>query len=502
MKKVSNSLKLLVIGLLLVAPHIPTATSRSVALADKLDDTPGNASDSWVYLPLLNTPNDRSHPPVSARRVNTPYVDPGATEDPLQESAIFWFGQVNRADNYSDVRIRYEANRLVVNVEIFDRLLWYDNSPAPEPSQFESWDMVSLFLHTDPVQTDALTPASFRFNAMVNHYQARENYQATYRGNNARWEIANLGVTTISSWRGDALNNMVEDRGWLVQFNIPYTSLGMASTPREGAIWRLGLIVYDRDAASENAILTSSWPENLQNNQPGTWGELHFGIPRFPAPPAPSSGTVMIRQGLANAVVSDAAVGGTVDNLCPGDADFIWNEWGYANFAGAESSNIQNQANIDDWPCFAKYYVTFPIDQIPPGKTIHSAALILHHWGNSGTRNLAQDSIIHVFSVAEDWREQTLSWNNAPLALENIDRIRIPWVDCTAGTGQMNWPCTPRIWDVGRAVDQAYQQGQPVRLALYSVDTAMHSGKFFTTSETGDWNEAGRPTLVIHYGDP
>ncbi len=86
---------------------------------------------------------------------------------------------------------------------------------------------------------------------------------------------------------------------------------------------------------------------------------------------------LLIQNKLNGAKVIDAAVGGTTGNLCPGDTDFIWNIWGNLNFAGAFDFAIQNQADVADWPCFAKYYLTFPIDQIPHDKSIISAKLSL-----------------------------------------------------------------------------------------------------------------------------
>jgi hypothetical protein len=41
-----------------------------------------------------------------------------------------------------------------------------------------------------------------------------------------------------------------------------------------------------------------------------------------------------------------------------------------------------------------------------------------------------------------------------------------------------------------------------LRLVLYAADGAYHSGKYFTASETGDWNAIGRPTLEVVLGDP
>jgi hypothetical protein len=51
-------------------------------------------------------------------------------------------------------------------------------------------------------------------------------------------------------------------------------------------------------------------------------------------------------------------------------------------------------------------------------------------------------------------------------------------------------------------VAQAYGKGQPLRLAMYSADSDYHSGKYFTSSETGDWNAEGRPLLTVVWGSP
>ena len=501
MKISFKSLTLLIVGVLLLLNPL------QIVLADFQGDLPApeksasvTAGDTWIYLPLLNT-SSGSSPISDVRRINAPFIDPTVSDDPVRDSAIFWFGKVTPDENYTDVRVRYENNRVVFHVEVFDRLLWYDKTTAPNPATFSSWDSVTLLFKLDTTPASAPTRSSYRIDAMLNHWEPRLNYQEFYRGNGTAWEAFDLGLTTDSDWSGDAFNNTSEDRGWMMRFSLPYSNLGLSGTPPAGTLWQVGLIVYDRDDALGSPITPGRWPENAQLNDPRTWGELRFGIPEYRSPVVPPTGTVVIRQGLENTFVPDAAVGGTVDNLCPGDPYFIWNLWGNLNFGDAESLNIQNQTNVDDWPCFAKYFVTFPLDQIPPGKTILSAALILHHWGNSGPTDKVEYSVVHVFSIADNWNESALTWNNAPLALENLDHIVEPLVDCSYGTTQYLWPCAPRTWDVSRAVDQAYRSQQPARLALYSSDTAMHSGKFFTTSETGDWNDEGRPTLVVTYAD-
>lgn len=247
-------------------------------------------------------------------------------------------------------------------------------------------------------------------------------------------------------------------------------------------------------------IADKTWPNGVDFNASSTWSQINFGLPIYHPPATAQAGTATIREKLNGAKVPDAAVGGTVDNLCNADGDF-WTNWGNANFAGAPNINIQNQSDIADWPCYSKYYVSFPLDSIPADKVIISAKLILHQWGNTGTLDLAKPSLVQVMTIKDSWDESTLTWNNAPLAQENVSQTWVDPVNCDI-SGGLGWPCVPREWDVSRAVNQAYATGKPLQLALYSANSDYHSGKLFTTSDTGDWNADGRPTLVITWGNP
>jgi len=91
----------------------------------------------------------------------------------------------------------------------------------------------------------------------------------------------------------------------------------------------------------------------------------------------------------------------------------------------------------------------------------------------------------------------TIHWNNAPLAQENVAATWIYPLPSFPG-----WPGNPYDWDATQAVAEAYAAGQPVSLAIYGSDTAQHSSKYLTSSETGDWNAAGRPTLTVVWGQP
>jgi hypothetical protein len=452
------------------------------------------SNGSQIYLPLVA----KNYSPYSNQRtVNAPYFNVAdVSAERFSEMAIFWFGRVTQTENYADVRAGYNNSDLYLFVTIFDRRLWYDTNPAP--ADLTNWDAVTLYLDLSGNSGGAPATSSYRFVGQLNWWEdPRTPWQTAYRGNGSGWSSFSGFFVTKAGWRGNAPNDdSDEDRGWAMTFRIPFASLGLAGRPADGTVWGMALAVHDRDAQSGAPNADKIWPEAMDGNTPSTWARLRFGLPAYTPPPSSGSTTATIRQGLNGAVVPDAAVGGTLGNLCPGDSNFIWNQWGNANFAGDTGLNIQNQSDLADWPCFSKYYVTFPLNSVPSGKVVKAATLTLYHWGNSGSLSDAERSFIQVHSVAEAWSEATLTWNNAPLAFENVSRA---WVDPVS---DCNWPCAPRTWDVSYAVARAYAAGQPLRLALYSSDSAYHSGKFFTSSDTEDWNENGRPTLQVTWGNP
>jgi hypothetical protein len=64
------------------------------------------------------------------------------------------------------------------------------------------------------------------------------------------------------------------------------------------------------------------------------------------------------------------------------------------------------------------------------------------------------------------------------------------------------WPGLEVRFDLTRAVAQTLVTDEPLRLALYSGDSGCHSGKYFSTSEAGDWNLAARPALEVEWVAP
>ncbi len=438
-----------------------------------------------VYIPLVM----RGDTAAAAPRVNVPGFQENIS---YVELAIFWFGSVTSSENYADVRMAYNNSELRVYVSIFDRLTWYDGSPTP--GDLTNWDAITLLLDKDGNLGSAPDARSYRFVGQLRWWETPSDYQTAYQGTGSGWNSAPTPFTTEATWVSyNTPGDDEDDRGWMIVFHIPFSSLGISGPPAQGTQWGLGLMLHDRDSAAGPPLLVKTWPKLLAQDRPSTWGQLVFGLPGYTPATLSPSGATNIRQGLNGAIVKDAHVGG--HTLCGEEfnPDFF-NGWGDRNFAGYDQINIQNQANLGDWPCFSKYYVTFPLDAIPPGKTILSAQLTMYQFGNSSPQE-ANSSLIQVLTVNEDWNESTITWNNAPYAWENVGRAWVGVLPAYPGL-----PGVAREWDLSRAVAEAYQKGIPLRLALYSADGAMHSGKYFFSSNMDDYTQTSRPVLTVTWG--
>lgn len=464
---------------------------------------------STVYLPWVS----RFFNPVAGlRTVNAPYyadvMNGDGTIKRFSEMAIFWFGRVYQAENYADVRVAYSDTELVIYIGAFDRYLWYNT--APSAADLPQWDTATIYLNLTGNVGSAPTANAYRFDAQLNNGgPVPANFKASYRGNGSGWGAAAISFIASAGWRGTALNDSSEDRGWAMTFRIPFASLGVSKPAASAPAWGLAVVLHDRDSAGGPPVADKGWPEAVDTNSPSTWGRLRWAIPTYTPPSSTLGGTVVIQHQYLNnvpnagLVVTDADLGGTVSNQCPGDSNFIWNQWGNATYPGATGLNVQNQDDISDWPCFAKIYLTFPISPVPTGGVIRSATLTLHQFGGSGDAingDPATDNLIQVLSVAQDWNESTITWNNAPLAVENFGFTRVTSIIGCGDT--LPWPCTPRTWDVSALVAQAYASRTPVRIVLYSASGGYSTGKFFTSSEVGDWNFVGRPKLTVEWGTP
>ncbi len=449
-----------------------------------------------LFLGFLLSAGYLAQPPAQAQsgtavpRVNIPYTSESEGNIPTSERAIFWFGEVGPTlSNNTDVRIIYNEDKVHITLHVIDRYIWYDTTPS-EPELTE-WDAATLFLNLSGNAGNQPTADAHKF-VVAFHYPTdspREPYQAVYRGNGSGWETADTPFTWEDAREGEGLNDLQDDKGWNVTYRIPYTSLGLSGPPAEGTTWGLAVIVHDRDDAPDTPIPDLLWPETLNPTAPSSWGQMVFGLPQYTPPIAEPSELITIKHGVNGAIVPDGHVGGATN--CAGQNPPFWPTWGNLNYAGDPNANIQNQWNLGDWACFSKYFVTFPLDSLPADQTVITATLTMYHFGNS-LPDKAQPSWIQVFTVEEDWDEATLTWNNAPRAIENIARA---YVEPLPGGTNVNIPIH---WDISQAVAEAYAAGEPLRLALYSADGGRHSGKYFRSS---DANQPVRPTLTVQMGN-
>jgi hypothetical protein len=443
-----------------------------------------------VLLVVTTRPATSSQQPEqlapTVRRVNAPY------NVPTNQSAILWLGQVDNTSNHANVRVNYTDDELIVFVHVFDRRIWYNPSPTAE--DITRWDAASLYLKLGSNEGETPTTDAYRLVAQFNPpSRSRNAYQIAFRGDGTNWVEAPLAFTTDAGYRGPGFNNGANAHGWWAKFAVPFAALGLSDKPATGAIWGLAVTVHDRDDEAGALIPDQVWPELSASTSPATWGQLRFGLPGYAPQPSRQLGSAMIRHGVNGNTVVDGQVGG--HSVC-GSLVGSWPEWGNANYAGFHQINIQNQWDVADWPCYSKFYITIPLDDVPPGHVIMSAKLTMFQLGNAGQRQDPgpEPSFIQVLTVAEDWDEALLTWNNAPLALENITGS---WVDPLQPPTK--WPGVPREWDVSLAVAEAYAAGQPLRLALYSADMAYHSGRYFHSSDAG---EEARPFLEVIWGAP
>lgn len=485
----SNNLNLL---LLIVLVDISVGQVSSTSLFPGQPDNPALSPDqpndpTTVYLPIAFNFFTNSRLP----RVNAPYF---SDEIEFADTAVFWLGKVTPSENYMDIRVGYNDHELRVRAAVFDRRVWYDETPSS--ADLTNWDSVSLLIKLNGNVGNHPDNNTYHFVSQLNWWEDRLDYQTAYQGAGNTWNSSDVSFTTIAGW--DSLNvpsDDNDDRGWFTTYHIPFASLGLSGPPSPGSIWGLGLVLHDRDSQVGPPQEDKTWPETMDVNRPGTWGMLSFGLPFYTPPPSSIGGTVTIRHKLNGAVVKDGHVGGSTNCGQPFNPNFF-NGWGDANYAGAQQVNIQNQANLGDWPCFSKFYITFLLDSIPPGKVIRSAILTLYQFGNSDPSQ-AHGSSIQVLTVAEDWDESNLTWNNAPYAWENVSKT---WVDPLPGFPGL--PGVANNWDLTRAVAEAFQSQFPLRLVLYDADYFMHSGKYFYSSDVDDGMPTSRPSLTVEWGDP
>jgi hypothetical protein len=437
------------------------------------------------------------------RRVNLPYFSGDVDES---QAAIFWFGRTESdaqtvpGRNYVDVRMAYSPTGLFWLATGIDYYLWYNEDPQPT-DDLTQYDALALYLDTCHDRAGAPQPDDYYFLVGLHGDGPGEDtpqYRRQARGTGSGWNTSAIGPGAwldYSGWQWDCnpgpnSNSCGIDFGWVMGGTIPWSALGLAAPPAQGTVWGMGVLMYDQDNAP-GPVLQANWPETFSANNPGTWGEVHFGAAQYHPQPAVPRGNTMIRAASeTDNVVEDAWMGGG------GECNAGHEGHGEDNHGDSPELFVGSEIQPAHFPCFNKSYLRFALDSVPAGKVIISATLTLHHWGNANP-DAHTDSYVWLSSVTDPWGEMTIHWNNAPLAQENYSMTRIPQVSSFPG-----WPGIAYTWDATQAVAEAYQTGQSVSFAMYDSTTGRDSSKYLTASETGDWNVKGRPRLDVAWGDP
>jgi hypothetical protein len=450
-----------------------------------------------LWSPVFPVQAQSPDPP---RRVNVPYFPSVVDDTQWSQAAIFWFGKNEQGvpgKNYADVRVAYSATALHVRVTVVDYYLWFKENPV-STDDLTQYDAVAIYLDTthDRKTTPQADDYFFFDGARSWPSDNAPQYHRQGQGNGSGWNTTWSGSWTDIAgvqWScnpGPNDNGCGIDYGWAATYTIPWATLGLSGPPPEGALWGLGVMLYDRDDnPPAGYVAPEYWPETFATNNPASWGELHFGPAHYhPLPTVPAGTTIIRAASPTDNTVEDAWMGG--GGTCAG-----------GHMGGSEVNHgddtglyVGSETAPTHFPCFNKSYLRFSLNAVPPGKTIISATLRLHHWGNADP-SLAQPSWVHLFTIRDPWEEMAIHWNNAPLAQENVAATWIYPI-----TQSVPWPGNPYDWDATQAVAEAYAAGQPVNLAIYGSDTKQHSSKYLTSSETGDWNAAGRPTLTVVWG--
>jgi hypothetical protein len=421
-------------------------------------------------------------------RINAPFFP---TTVPFNHTTIFWFGAISSSTTYTDVRLGYSKSELYLDLRIVDRYLWYD--PNKQAPNLNSGDNASLYLSTTNATNTQLDAHAYQFQTTVNGYKQSPSYQQAYTGQGTTWRATSLPFTTNYGWRGHGFNGVGEDAGWSMTYHIPFSSLKL-STPAQGTLWKLAVRVHNRD---NTANTDTWWPHVATSTNPASWGQLYFGVPGYQPPKTGTTTVYTVRNKLNNQAVTDGMVGGSLGcGSSLGNKNNRWKLWGSQSYPGAIHVNIMNEADISDWDCFSKFYVTFPLSALPKGKAMVNAKITLYEYANAGVQGQPNPSYIQVGVINQDWKPATLTWNSAPLLQENLNSIFVP----TKSKPVIPWPGLAITWDVSRAVAQAYATGQPLRLVFYDTDNQYNSGKYFTSSTVADWDAQGRPTLQVTLG--
>mgnify|MGYP000909758466 CR=1 FL=1 len=343
------------------------------------------------------------------------------------------------------------TNQVVFNVPIFFEaegnpiydaanwsIIWFG-----EVSNTKAWADIRFVGTPDNLKLRAQIFERFPVDgAKLNFVINGKNVDLVYRAGGEQvvglWTVAGRCIEECRGWSGDA--------------SIPWSYFG--GKPVNGDTWE---------------VSASYLGQNFN-------GILRWGLPNYNGviPPAPLIQNVNVTE--------DATLGGTSD--C-GYLDWPnhFETWGWRNYETyigfhsryEEFSNVQNQWDVADWPCYSKYIMRVPIPENL--QNFSGAFLNIYRFGHPGYNpGDTGTSIFQAYEVNDAWEENTVAWNTIQLG-ENVSHG--PVTECT-DTECGSWF---RL-DISELVRRAIARGEKtVDAVFYSANGNYHSGKYFYTSE-------------------
>jgi hypothetical protein len=364
-------------------------------------------------------------------RVNAPLLAVNAGDAQLDANhwAMVSFGKVSTDNNYGDLRIVGRNDGVMLRAQLFDNRA---------------------------TGSDSLT-------VELNGVQKQVTFSTAVEVNG--WE---LGNRCQDGWC----------RGWSAFAFFPWSDFG--GKPGAGAVWPLRVLFADADLGG--AASQAAWP-------PVGNGTVRWGLPNYGGR---SEAGAQVIKAQFNA---DSMVGGGTD-CGPDDYPDYFPSWGNRNYGAVPYANTQMQWDIADWPCYAKYYASWSLADLPAGAQVISATVEMRQFGNPGygsgyAEDGTKDTVIQVFDVDKPWEEMGISWDNAPVPMENTARTLVKPIDVTCGGKSYCSPGIPYTFDVTEIVKRAQADGRNwASLALYTAAGQYHSGKFF-------WSREGQEPPVV-----
>lgn len=261
-------------------------------------------------------------------------------------------------------------------------------------------------------------------------------------------------------------------RGWSATALLPWAEVG--GRPQHGDVWPLrverGGYVWD--------------------------GDLHWGLPDFQVE-APGATVITVP------VVADAMVGGGTDCGLP-DWPEYFSTWGTRNWGTSPYLMTQNQWDVADWPCWAKFLVAWDQTALPPGAQVLSATLVLRHFGDPGygsgyDPDGSGETVHQVYGLNAAFDETSVGWDTMPLALENISRGVVRPVPDTCIVNNVRY-CDPPLVEMLDVSAIAQQAGSDrAYAAIYTAAGQYHAGKHFWSRES-HWPPEVQISYVIDDG--